>query len=124
MKSKRLYRSIATHSFVAALFVNPYILLIIADVYRLFIETGNTTVVAVDTSLITVMSIISFTALVVSLVAFSVGADSKKRIAIAVSVGLIVLGWTLSQIIIPLGLFFLGVAAVIIVFTLFPVRRR
>lgn len=122
MKSKRLYRSIATHSFVAALFVNPYLLYVFADVHRIL--TNNTNPIVVDTSLITTMSIISLLALVVSLVAFSIGADSKKRMAVAISVGLIILGWVLSQIFMPLGLFFLGIAAVIIVFTLFPARRR
>jgi hypothetical protein len=122
MKSKLTYRSIATHSLVAAIFVNPYLLYIIADIHRVL--TNNTSTVTIDTSLIATMSIISLLALIVSLVAFSIGANSKKRRVIAIAVGLIVLGWALSQIFVPLGLFFLGVAAAIIVFTVIPAKRR
>lgn len=107
---------------VAAIFSNPYLLLVVDDIYRLM--TNKSAEYAVSDSLIMIMSVVSFTALLVSLGAFFAAGNKRIRLALAVAVVLIILGWVFSQIFAPLGLFFLAVAAGIIVFGVSSPKRR
>jgi hypothetical protein len=70
-------RTIATHSIVAAVFSNPYLLYLIADAYRVVIN--DTSAPTADPSLAAAMGLVSTTAFFVAVIALSVAVWKSKK---------------------------------------------
>ncbi len=113
MNTKRTLRIIASHCFAVAIFTNPYILLVIADIYH--IATNDQSEVAVYDSLIAVMSAISFVAFIVAVALALYASNKKGKIFITAAMLLLLLSWWASYIFVPLGLvvFLAGLAILV-----------
>ncbi len=68
---------IASHTLVVAIATNPYLIYLIADLYK--ITTNDTTEVVVNQSLVASMSLISGVALLISIVTFSAYIIRKEK---------------------------------------------
>ena len=63
------FKLVASHAFVVAIFTNPYFMYILGDLYK--IATRDASDVVVNQSLTASMSLLSTTALLVSITAFA-----------------------------------------------------
>jgi hypothetical protein len=114
MKSNKMYKSIATHSLVVAIFVNPYFLLTLTDIYRILFNDQS--VITDNYSMFLVMSAISIAALTISAVSFFFTSNRYEWVTVVLAALFVLLAWQLSQFYLPLGIIPLLVAAFIIVF--------
>jgi hypothetical protein len=114
MKSNNIYKSIATHSLVVAIFVNPYFLLVLTDIYRILFNDKS--VITDNYSLFLVMSAISITALTISAVSFFFTSKRYEWVTVVLAALFVLVAWQLSQFYIPLGIIPLAIAAFVIVF--------
>jgi hypothetical protein len=73
----QVYKSIASHALVVAIFTVPYLVYLLGDVYKL--ATKDTTTVVVNQSLTASMSLVSFFALLISAVAFGLYSVNRKK---------------------------------------------
>lgn len=68
-KNNRIYKSIASHALVVAISTNPYLIYLIGDIYKIIVN--DMSVAEMNNSLVTVLSYVSFAALVVSAATFA-----------------------------------------------------
>jgi hypothetical protein len=68
ISKKHVLKTISTHALVAAVFTNPYLLYVLADIYK--IATGDTSTVVVNNSLTYMLSWLSSLGFAVAIVSF------------------------------------------------------
>lgn len=71
------YKLVASHALVIAIFTAPYLIYLLADVYR--IATNDTTAVVVNQSLTASMTLVSSVALLVSIIAFGLYTVNRHK---------------------------------------------
>lgn len=73
----QMYQHIATHALVATIFTNPYFIYLLTDIYKL--TFNDTSDAVINHSLVNAMSLVSFVALVTSVVSFGIYLNKKRK---------------------------------------------